>query len=320
VTTIGSTFTRWRAESLGLDYRSAFERVCDLGLGLIRLAASWREIAEFGLAHLDWLMAHAEARGQPVLLTLGMKAPGWPEFHLPEGLEPGDPAVQRRALDHIAAVVRRYRDRSPMVAWQVENEPFNRSGPRSLWIPRRVVRREAQLVRSLDASRPLVITTFAHFDDGLDRSSSRHQSDWIRRLGLAVPAEREALAVLRPGDVLGTDVYRAIGWRDRDGAEQIGRAADDQVQWVSHWRRIAREQGKRFWVTEAQAEPWESKRLAEGDPLTVQPAGIADLVDRLVAAGVDTILLWGVEYWLWRQDHGDPRWVDTVKLRLRTLA
>jgi len=24
-------------------------------------------------------------------------------------------------------------------------------------------------------------------------------------------------------------------------------------------------------------------------------------------------LLWGSEYWLWRADHGDSRWVDTVK-------
>ena len=319
MTRLGTTFTRWRAESLGLDYRAAFERVCELGLGPIRLAASWREVAQFGLAHLDWLLAEAQARSQRVLLTVGMKAPGWPEFHLPEGLEPGDPSVQRRALEHIASVVDRYRDRAVIDAWQIENEPFNRSGPRSLWIPRAVVRREAQLVRSRDP-RPIVITTFAHFDEGLDRTSSRHQSRWRRRLGFAIPAECEALALLRPGDVLGTDVYRAIGWKDSAGAGKIGRAAEDQLEWVAHWRRIARQQGKRFWVTEAQAEPWEWQRLAQGDPITVQPASIVGLVSELTAAGIDTILLWGVEYWLWRQDQGDARWVETLKMLLPTLA
>jgi hypothetical protein len=320
VTTLGTTFTRWRAESLGLDYRTCFQRVCELGLGLIRLAASWREVSEFGMGHLDWLLAEAQARSRRVLMTVGMKAPGWPEFHLPQGLEPGDPAVQRRALDHIAAVVERYRSHPAIAAWQIENEPFNRSGPQSLWIPRIVVRREARLVRSLDPSRPLVISTFAHFDEGLDRSSSRHQSGWLRRLHLAIPAEREALAILGTGDVLGTDVYQAIGFKDSGDVERIARAGADQLEWVARWRRIALAQRKRFWVLEAQAEPWESQRLAQGDPLTVQPAGIAALVASLNRAGVETVLLWGAEYWLWRQDQGDPRWVDTVRMLLSTLA
>jgi hypothetical protein len=207
-----------------------------------------------------------------------------------------------------------------LMAWQIDNEPFNRSGPQALWILRRVVRAEAQAIRSLDQKRPLLVTSFAHFDEGMDRSSSRHQSKWKRRLGLAPPAEREALSILRRGDILGLDVYPSIGWLDADGRDQVARAAPDQLAAVARWQRIAREQGKHLWVTEAQAEPWEARWQTYGDPLSIQPEAIGELVNRLVAIGVETILLWGSEYWLWRADNGDPRWIDAVSLVKSPLA
>ena len=318
MTAIGTSFASWRAQARGLDYRAAFERVCGMGLAVVRLSASWREIAHVGYGNLDWLLTYAADARQRVVLTVGMKALGWPEFHLPEGLDPGDPSVQRRALQYVAATVRRYRDNPALAAWQIENEPFNRSGPQARWIPRRVVRREARFVRSIDPTRPLVVTTFAQFDEGLDRASSRHQSTWKRRLGLTIPAEREALTVLRQGDILGLDVYRSIGYIDDGGQDRIGHAAADQLAAVARWQWVAREQNKRLWVTEAQAEPWDAR--PRDVPLTVQPEAVVTLVNELAGIGVETVLLWGSEYWLWRQDLGDPRWVEAVALGLKALA
>jgi hypothetical protein len=320
VVVLGTSFTRWRAEALGLDYQRAFERACEMGFGVIRLSASWREVAQFGWRHLDWLVEHADRAGQPVLLTVGMKALGWPEFHLPEGLDPDDPAVRQLALGQVRETVRRYAGYRAVIGWQIENEPFNRSGPLGRWIRRMTVRREAAAVRAIDPKRPLAITTFAHFNEGLDRSSSRHQSGWTRRLGLAPVAEREALAVLRRGDILGVDIYRAIGWVDPAGEERIARAMGDQLEWVGRWRRIAASQGKRFWVTEAQAEPWESRRTTMAEPRTASPGDTLHLVEQLAETGVETILLWGCEYWLWRGERGDRRWIDTMSLGRRALA
>ena len=287
--------------------------------GILRLSASWREIERYGYEHLDWLLTTAERARQPVLLTVGMKALGWPEFYLPEGLSPSDAPVQRRAIMHVREVARRYRDNPALAAWQIENEPFNRSGPNGWWIPRSVVRAEAEAVRSLDPDRPLVVTTFAHFDAALDRASSRQQSRWKRRLGLAIPAEREALAVLRHGDILGLDVYPSIGWLDQDGRDRLAHAAPDQLASVAAWQRIARQQGKRVWVTEAQAEPWEG-RSTQGDPVSVRSEAIGQLVEGLTGIGVGSMLLWGSEYWLWRADSGDPRWIEAVALVLKALA
>ena len=317
---LGTSFARWRAEALGLDYRAAFGRICAMRFALIRLSASWQEIARFGYGHLDWLLGAAEGAGQPVLLTVGMKALGWPEFYLPEGMRPDEAAAERGVIAHVRELARRYRDSPMLTAWQIENEPFNRSGPRALWIPRPVVRAEAAVVRSLDGDRPLMITSFGHFDEGLDRSSSRDQSRWRRRLGLTLSAEREALSILQRGDILGLDVYRSIGWLDADGRERVAHAAPDQLAAVARWQRIAKKQGKRLWVTEAQAEPWEARRQTHADPSSLQPEAIDELVNRLVGIGVETILLWGSEYWLWRADNGDPRWIDTVSLVKTALA
>ena len=164
------------------------------------------------------------------------------------------------------------------------------------------------------------MTTFAHFDAGLDGASSRHRSSWKRRLGLAPPAEREALSILRRGDILGLDVYPSIGWLDENGRDRVAHAAPDQIVVVAGWRRIAGEQGKRLWVTEAQAEPWEARRSSHGEPVSVQPEAIPALVDRLVGIGVETILLWGSEYWLWREDNGEPRWIEAVSVIRKALA
>jgi hypothetical protein len=317
---IGTSFTRWRAQALGLDYRRTFARICRMGFDIVRLSASWREVRETGYAHLDWMLEHAAAARQPIVVTVGMKALGWPEFYLPEGLDPREPAARRLALAHVTDVVTRFAGHPTLIAWQIENEPFNRSGPQARWIPRAVVRREANAVRRIDRVRPLVVTTFAHFDESLDRASSRHQSTWKRRLGLAVPAEREALAVLHRGDIMGVDVYRAIGWLDQSGVVRIGRALPDQLAWIERWRRIAGEQGKRLWVTEAQAEPWEPRRLEGDEPRTIAPGDIGRLVEVLATTGVDTILLWGSEYWLWREEQGDARWIEALPLGHRALA
>lgn len=308
---LGSSFTRWRAEALGLDCRRAFARLCDLRFDLIRLSCSWREIHDVGWTHLDWLMAHAEAAHQPVMLTVGMKALGWPEFYLPGQLDPSDNAVPDKALAHITATVDRYGGYRMLRHWQVENEPFNRSGPQARCIPRVVVRREVAAIRAQDPSRALALTCFGHFNRDVDRASRRLQPKWKEALGLELSAEREALSVLRPGEILGLDLYRAIGWIDPAGEERVSYADDDQVAYLRRWQRIATDQRKRLWITEAQAEPWEARWQNRGNPRTLAPDDLLRLMRDV--AQIEAVLLWGSEYWLWRAEQGDSRWIDAVR-------
>src|SRR5919204_4018894 len=126
---LGTSFTKWRAESLGLDYQKAFARICAMGFGVVRLSASWRELAQFGYAHLDWLVNHAALVGQRIVLTVGMKALGWPEFYLPEGLDPTDAAVQLQAIAHVEAVPPPVGEQPAGGARPNQNQALHRSRP-----------------------------------------------------------------------------------------------------------------------------------------------------------------------------------------------
>ena len=74
-------------ERRGLDWREAFGCVQDLGLNALRLGAYWSDIEPehgvFDFEQLDELLHKCEAMNIQVLLTLGMKGPRWPEFHIP---------------------------------------------------------------------------------------------------------------------------------------------------------------------------------------------------------------------------------------------
>jgi hypothetical protein len=296
---LGASFSPRRAVSRGLDWRLAFQRLLEMPLSPIRLSAYWDAIDRAGHCDLEWLLSAAEAAGRGVILSAGMKAQGWPEFYIPDRLVPaaapgatlaaGYPALAEGALAFVAATVERYRRNPTIVAWQVENEPLNPSGPQGWRIGSELVRHEIAAVRELDRVRPIVLNVFCRFNR------------WRLRKG--PQPEVETLALLQPGDVLGLDVYRRIGGQ-RLGVARVRR------NWG--WRRTAGQCSRaagasdvRTWAIEAQAEPWRG-------PGTCRPGDLATTVDGLRAAGCTTILLWGTEHWLARDMAGDPTWLEAV--------
>ena len=326
---VGISFSPERAAYLGLDYHKAFVRLEGMHFRVIRLSAYWDQVDQEGYGQLDWLMSEAERARQPVVLTVGMKALGWPEFHIPdatrstETLVKGqdiavDATIREGSLGFVDQTVLRYRDNRALVAWQVENEPFNRAGPDRLWIDTSFVRDEIASVRGLDGHhRPLIVNAFSHFNIVLDQASARQGFDLRQVLGFeADSAERDSLSVLKRGDVLGLDVYTAIGYQFL-GQNRISQADSDWPDRLAQVRELAKRQGTQAWITEAQAEPWESSPDSYTNPKSTSPQAIRNIFANLKDAGYTTILFWGSEYWLWRQDRGDSRWVDTVKSILR---
>jgi hypothetical protein len=298
-----------------MDARSTFREVLGLELGLIRVSAYWDEIRTSGYGELDWLIDAARAAGRSILLTVGMKALHWPEFYLPHDVRPvpdrrGRIGVEQPLADQVVAfvteTVSRYRDHPEISAWQVENEPFNRSGPQGWWIDPRLVRREIEAVRRLDV-RPIVLNAFAHFNAGLD-SGSRPRRGPFGRWQL-VP-ERVILKLTGPSGVLGLDVYSAIAVVEVNGAKLIRRAEPGWADTAERWLRMAERTGGSAWIIECQSEPWEPLRETLAEPQSFSPADMRIVYDGLVGAGFSTILLWGCEYWLWRAAAGDRRWLD----------
>ena len=326
---VGISFSPQRAAYLGLDYRVAFKRLEAMHFRVIRLSTYWDQVDREGYDQLDWLMSEARKSHQPVALTVGMKALGWPEFFIPAsavpvgGLRQGqdvatDSAFREAALSFVDATVDRYRDNPVLIAWQVENEPFNRAGPQRLWIDAEFLRDEIASVRAMDGHhRPVIVNAFSHFNLVFDQASARQGFDFRQWLGFdADSAERDGLSVLGRGDVLGLDVYTAIGYQFL-GSEHMSHADGDWPDRLARVRDLAHKQGKLAWITEAQAEPWESSDLNYANPKSTSPSAIRGIFANLKDAGFTTVLFWGSEYWLWRADQGDTRWVDTIKGILR---
>ena len=325
---VGVSFSQRRAWSLHLDSHAAFNELLDMHFRVIRLSVYWDEVAESGYQETDWQLRQAAAAGQPVVLTVGMKGLSWPEFYIPPQYVPAvgdgedvsqDQALRAGVLDFIATTVNRYRGYSNLVSWQVENEPFNRAGPHRWWIGRDLLLQESALVRSLDP-RPQIVNVFGHFNMQLDQAASRNGMTIGSLLGFdSDSAERDSLATLHPGDVLGFDVYTKIGYKFL-GRSQVATANDDWDEHVAKWRAISAGEGKHAWVTEMQAEPWEADQSTLANPQSFAPADLERMFHDLKESGQPTVLLWGAEYWLWRAQNGAPTGLEAVRQSLRDEA
>ncbi|MBO0707024.1 MAG: hypothetical protein J2P43_09200 [Candidatus Dormibacteraeota bacterium] len=313
---IGATFSATHARWLGLDPAEALAQVIELGLDPLRLCGYWDQPP----ADLDWQLDQAAHAGRRVVLTVGMKAPRWPEFHLPPGealdLHSGgevhaDLPLTVAALTHVEAMVERFRDRSVIEWWQVENEPSNKSGPHRWWISPAVVAREVAAVRARD-HRPIVLTTFGHFSRLVDEFSGHAFWNPAAVLGHGSGVEPELLELMQAGDVLGLDVYRSIGRRGSWVAH-----AGSPVSYLRYWQAKAGARGIECWVTELQAEPWEATAATEWEPRSVGPTDVADRLAEVRTAGTGTVLLWGVEYWLAQAKRGNPAWLSAGRAALK---
>lgn len=313
---IGATFSATNARWLGLDAEDALARVIELGLDPLRLCGYWDQPPD----DLDWQLDQATRAGRQVALTIGMKAPRWPEFHLPpehpldlhRGGEVGAHLpIALAAMAQAKAMVERFRDRSAIAWWQVENEPSNKSGPERWWISAKLVAQEVAVVRTLD-DRPVMLTAFGHFSRIVDESSGHRICNLEALAGRGSGVEPELLELLHPGDVLGLDVYHSIGSR---GAHI--QHAGSPITYLERWRAETRACGVECWVTELQAEPWEAAGANQWEPRSVAPEDVGDRLAEVRAAGAETVLLWGVEYWLAQAKRGNAAWLDAGRAALK---
>ncbi len=317
---VGVSFSQHRAWQLHLDSRAAFQQVLDMHFKVVRLGVYWSDVAESGYTETDWQLRQAAAAGQPIVLTVGMKSLGWPEYYIPSQYQPSvadgedvgqDATLRTGVLDFIEQAVDRYRSYSNIVAWQIENEPLNPAGPNRWFIGRDLLLLESAAVRALDP-RPQIVNVFGHFNMQLDQASSRNHMTLGSLLGFdSDSAERDTLSVLQPGDVLGTDVYTRIGYQFL-GQNQIATADSDWDDHVAQWHANAAAAGKRAWVMEMQAEPWEVNSSTLANPKTFSPADMTTMFQDLQGTGAHTVLLWGAEYWLWRAQNGDASWLQAA--------
>ncbi|MBL7157866.1 MAG: beta-galactosidase [Candidatus Omnitrophica bacterium] len=317
---IGTTYSRVQSEYHDQDWKKVYISILDMGISIIRLGAYWNRIEEkegrYNFESLDWQIKEAKKRNIPVILTVGMKAPRWPEYFIPDRilekiqLKFGQDVskndyLRKETLEFVKKVVSRYKNEHIICCWQVENEPLDKAGASKWWIGPAFLKEEVDLVRALDANKRPVMINIATYPNKILR--------FLNEITRPADAAGEAMKL---ADILGLNIYPVVGHEMRGLKFYFRTSPEERIEYFSTIIQNAKEQGKDAWVTELQAEPWEPGQVVhkgEEDPLTVNPSLVAEYLDEVLSLGIDTVLLWGAEYWFFRKArYGDTRWLDKV--------
>jgi hypothetical protein len=299
---------------------------------LVRLAAHWNRMEPaagvFDPSELDWQIDAAERAGKQVILGLGaFKNFGYPELFVPHHrlgtpLREGSlisgsshPELLAAAVDFVTRVAERYRDRTSIVAWQVEHEAVDPLGMEHSWrLATNFVEQEVAAVRKLDPRRPILLNGF------LPMSLPVALFQWWRTRD-----QGDSLSLAQSiADIVGVDLYPCHALAAAGGSSFYMTAG--ARSWDSRSRRLLAPRavrGQRMMITEGQAEPWESVTVP---PNTLGRALASCPPERVIEnysrsmrwAGqtgctLDAYLFWGAEYWLLRQHGGDESYLGAFE-------
>lgn len=284
---IGTTIDDAAMNQPGMTPDKLMDRAKSLGYNTVRLGAYWDMIQPSAdgkpdFSRLDALMAAANKRGLRVVLTVGAKAPNWPEFHVPGWAMPAnvkDPcssdAFRAATLNFSKLVSARYADNPALAMWQVENEPFDPSGPKKGVMRPEEVAAEAAILRKADGGKhPLMINVW---------------SDGDRR-----PQLQQAF---RLADIVGLDVYKSSG-------TSVG-AYERTTALPTEALRLAQQTGKPAMIAELQADNWGSYKANAADTI-----GLAKHLEKM---GYQDMLFWRLSQNLNDDRAGDTRLSDAER-------
>lgn len=280
----GATFSPAYAKYLGLDAHQAYiDALTELPLRQIRLPLQWNDIQPtadtLNFSEIDWYLDEAAKRNVHVTLAIGNKVPRWPECYTPDWVKPlSQNDYERILLEYLDTVVLRYRTHPALERWQVENEPLFPFGkcPKSNFA---LVKKEIAHVKMHDSVHPVQLTV------------SGEQQLWVSVAGYA--------------DVLGTSMYRRValpnGWRVTFPLP--ARLYGLQALSVSYLTQ-------QVVISELQAEPWLTQQYTDYTPAQAAALFTPDeLLKNLRYAhtsGIKEISLWGVEWWYYLKQNGEP--------------
>ncbi len=297
----GVNFSQKQAKYLGLDWQEVYSALIDdLGARKIKIITHWDLIesqeGEYDFADLDWQIEKAGKEGVEILLVIGIKTGRWPECHEPywvqdqkSNLKKPTIRTQQKLLDYLERIVSRYKNSPAVLAWQVENEPFFPFGKCS--IEKDLLKKEINLVKSLDPERPIIISDSGEF------------SLWITAAKL--------------GNIVSTTLHRRVWF------EEIKTYITYPLRPVFYWKKsqiIKNFFDKEVICGELQAEPWCSEGISdcglEEQGKTMDPEKFKENIEFAKKTGLKEFYLWGAEWWYWmKEKQGQPEiWQEAKKL------
>jgi len=287
----GTTYSHRQAKWLGLDPLTSLEQLCTWPLQKIRLAAYWDEIeispGKYNFSLLKQQLEMCQRAGKQVVLSVGVKAPRWPEFYFPAHVQPDFNSAETTTslLTFLSATIQALQTFSCITHWQIENEPLDPSGPTNQIIPGEFLEQEVELVRQ-HSNLPLIINLWGN---DLSARGNLTQANEI-------------------ADVVGLDLYPKQFLKQVLG-KNLYRGPFDSP---SKLQKIIAKNQKPIWIMELQAEPWEKddQGYRSAQPGSFNLAQLQKNWELAQNLNVEATFFWGAEYWLWQQSQGNSQYVD----------
>lgn len=287
--TYGMSFNEPYVRELGLDSKKVLGALIDeLGVRHFRLAAHWTlaepERDQYDMLWLDAQIAQVRESGGTVILGIGRRLPRWPECHIPFWAKKLTWEEQKEEIrEYMRMVVKRYKNESSIIYWQVENEPYLEVFANDFCgeLDEAFLEEEIALVHELDPTRPVLVT-----DSG--------------NLGTWHDAYRQ-------GDAFGTSVYVHF-WNP-----ELGQFRTLLPAWFYRVKEniVSLFFGRKpTFLIELSLEPWLIEPIANV-PIDVQYSRMdAKKFDEIIEYARDTRYenqyLWGGEWWYWLKEHDYP--------------
>ena len=292
----GLNFSKAYAESFDLDAGEVYLAMLDeLQVKRIRMPSYWNEIEKepgnYNFDDLDWYVNHAAERDVELIMVLGQRQPRWPECHFPEWAEELTiEEQQEKTLEFIKQTVEHYQYHDAITIWQVENEPLLSLFGECPEPDMEFLKREVDLVKRLDPSRPILIT------------ESGELSTWQRST--------------QHSDYLGFSLYELV-WNQYLGFLNYPMTP-------GHYRRkldLLSYKIDGAVITELQTEPWAPigaiTDLSISDQMEqIDDQEFARRAEFAEQIGVDSIYFWGVEWWYWLKQQNHPEIWEKSKFYL----
>lgn len=283
--TFGASLSIKQCRAFGLDDQKVLTwAIKELRFRRFRLMSYWDEIEKkqgsYDFTVLDKQLATITKHHGSVTLCLGVRQPRWPESHWPSWSRTvPKPARDTALLTFIQAVVERYKHHPSIVSWQLENEALLKTFGEHGDFDRKRLRREFALVKKLDPSRPIIMTT---------------STSWGIPLRSPIP------------DIVGFSFYRIThskgAYRTSIYHPWIFKLRALLITMI--WRRPS-------FIHELQAEPWGPKAIWEMAAVeqakSMNPKILQANIASARATKLDPVDLWGLEWWysMYQQGNSD---------------
>lgn len=315
----------WGGPGTGKQWETVLDELLDLDIGCLRLAVQWNQVersdGNFDFTEVEYVLDRCQVRGVPVLLCVGVKAPRWPEVHLPQQYKAlaqtqGDElashelnttkqGISKPLRRYVRTMLERYGNDPRVEAIQIENEPLEPFGNPKLSVALATLKEEVELART-KTSKPIAVTFGAGLTGTLDRMKRQRQQILDDLLSLKT-------------DWVGLDLYQRGFVRYGSLPSWPFNASNEHWRIADRFMEQVRVTGKVPFLAELQAEPWET------DPNRVDfhhPDGNGSLTPASYAAvlrnacqltGVDRVYLWGLEFQLACANQGNTAWLEVTK-------